>query len=167
MVIVVMGICGCGKTVVGKLLAQSLALPFYDADDFHPPANIEKMKAEIPLNDDDRLPWLKKMAERIPHWENSGGAVLACSALKHSYRQILKSNTDVRFVYLKGHKELILQRSLDRQGHFMPPALIDSQLAALEEPTDAIVADIAATPDEIVNDILRQLPSQDADKTTS
>ena len=162
-----MGICGCGKTVIGELLAQSLALPFYDADDFHPPANIEKMKAEIPLNDDDRLPWLKKMTEQIPHWENSGGAVLACSALKHSYRQILKSNTDVRFVCLKGPKELILQRSLDRQEHFMPATLIDSQLAALEEPTDAIVADIAPTPEEIVKDILRQLQLQDADKTTS
>ena len=163
MVIIVMGICGCGKTVVGKLLAQNLSLPFFDADDFHPTSNIEKMKAQIPLNDDDRLPWLKKMADQIPQWQKNGGAVLACSALKNSYRKILRAASDVRFVHLKGPKELILQRSLDRRDHFMPPALIDSQLAALEEPADAVVADITPTPDQIVKYILTQLKPKDAD----
>jgi carbohydrate kinase (thermoresistant glucokinase family) len=102
MIIVVIGVCSCGKTHIGRLLAESMGLSFYDADDFHPPENVEKMKAHVPLNDNDRLPWLKQIAEQMPKWESNGGAVLACSALKKSYRQILKRGGEVRFVYLKG-----------------------------------------------------------------
>jgi carbohydrate kinase (thermoresistant glucokinase family) len=167
MIIVVIGVCSCGKTHIGRLLAENMGLDFYDADDFHPPENVEKMKAHVPLNDNDRLPWLKQIAEQMPKWESNGGAVLACSALKESYRQKLKCGgevehhvgypTVVRFVYLKGSKELILERMRNRKGHFMPAALLDSQLAALEEPVDAVVADIAKSPEKIVQYILEKL----------
>jgi carbohydrate kinase (thermoresistant glucokinase family) len=161
MIIVVMGVCSCGKTCVGRLLAKNMGLNFYDADDFHPPENVEKMKAQIPLEDSDRLPWLKRVAEQMPRWESNGGAVLACSALKQSYRQILRRGGDVRFVYLKGSKELILERMRSRRGHFMPTALLDSQLATIEEPVDAVVADITKSPEEIVRYILEKLLSGD------
>ena len=163
MIIVVIGVCSCGKTHIGRLLAESMGISFYDADDFHPPENVEKMKAHVPLNDNDRLPWLKQIAEQMPKWESNGGAVLACSALKESYRQILKRGGEVRFVYLKGSKELILERMRNRKGHFMPAALLDSQLAALEEPVDAVVANIAKSPHEIVQYILEKLSSGDTE----
>jgi len=164
MIIVVMGVCSCGKTCIGRLLAKNMGVRFYDADDFHSSENVEKMKAQISLNDNDRLPWLMKMAEQMPKWESDGGAVLACSALKESYRQILKWGGDVRFVYLKGPRELILERMKNRKGHFMPATLLDSQLATIEEPVDAVVADIAKSPHEIVRYILEKLPSGDTDK---
>jgi len=100
MIIVVMGICSSGKTLIGQMLAKRLGLDFYDADDFHPQSNIKKMKSQMPLNDDDRLPWLRTMAEQMPKWQESGGAVLACSALKQSYRNILMTGGDIRFVFL-------------------------------------------------------------------
>ncbi|MHC4842541.1 MAG: gluconokinase, partial [Planctomycetota bacterium] len=130
---------------------------FYDADDFHPQSNIEKMKSKIPLDDNDRLPWLESMAEQMPRWEQKGGAVLACSALKGSYRDVLRESGDVKFVFLKGTKDIILQRMKDRKEHFMPTSLIDSQLNTLEEPKDAITVDIASSPKEIVNDIVNKL----------
>ncbi|MHC5073561.1 MAG: gluconokinase [Planctomycetota bacterium] len=157
MVIVVMGICSCGKTLIGQMLAEKLGLDFYDADDFHPKSSIEKMKSQIPLDDKDRLPWLEAMAEQMPRWEQKGGAVLACSALKGSYRDVLRESGDVKFVFLKGTKDIILQRMKDRKEHFMPTSLIDSQLNTLEEPKDAITVDIASSPKEIVNDIVNKL----------
>ena len=157
MVIVVMGICSCGKTLIGQMLAEKLGLDFYDADDFHPKSSIEKMKSQIPLDDKDRLPWLEAMAEQMPRWEQKGGAVLACSALKESYRDVLRESGDVKFVFLKGTKDIILQRMKDRKEHFMPTSLIDSQLNTLEEPKDAITVDIASSPKEIVNDIVNKL----------
>jgi carbohydrate kinase (thermoresistant glucokinase family) len=157
MIIVVMGVCSCGKTIVGRMLAEKMGLAFYDADDFHSQKNVKKMKSGKALNDDDRLPWLRQMAEEMPEWESNGGAVLACSALKESYRQILKSGGNVRFVYLKGPKNLILERAQNRKGHFMAPDLIDSQLAALEEPKEAIVTDIAKSPEEITSFIQQQI----------
>ncbi|MHC4570566.1 MAG: gluconokinase [Planctomycetota bacterium] len=161
MIIVVMGVCSCGKTRIGRLLAKNMGVRFYDADDFHSRENVEKMKLQIPLSDANRLPWLMKMAEQMPKWESNGGAVLACSALKESYRLILKSGGDVRFVYLKGPKELILERMKNRKRHFMPATLLDSQLATIEEPVDAVVADIAKSPEEIVKYILGKLSSGD------
>ncbi|MHC5074871.1 MAG: gluconokinase [Planctomycetota bacterium] len=157
MVIVVMGICSCGKTLIGQMLSEKLGLDFYDADDFHPQSNIDKMKSKIPLDDNDRLPWLESMAEQMPRWEQKGGAVLACSALKESYRDVLRESGDVKFVFLKGTKDIILQRMKDRKEHFMPTSLIDSQLNTLEEPKDAITVDIASSPKEIVNDIVNKL----------
>ena len=156
-----MGICGCGKSLIGQLLAQRMGLDFYDADDYHPPENVEKMKEQIPLNDKDRMPWLAEMARQMPKWESKGGAVLACSALKESYHQILSSGGNVCFVYLKGTKDIILRRMRNRKRHFMTTTLIDSQLATLEKPRDAITVDIDKSPDEIVRTIIDQLSSQD------
>jgi carbohydrate kinase (thermoresistant glucokinase family) len=158
--IVVMGICSCGKTLIGRMLAEKLGLPFYDADDFHSKENIKKMKSQIPLNDNDRFPWLNAMAQKMTEWEKKGGAVLACSALKESYRQILRTGPSVQFVFLKGTKEIIRQRMKNRKDHFMPSSLIDSQLDTLEEPADAITINIAKTPQEIVNEILKKLNAQ-------
>jgi carbohydrate kinase (thermoresistant glucokinase family) len=157
MVIVVMGICSCGKTLIGQMLAVRLGFDFYDADDFHPQSNIEKMKSKIPLDDDDRLPWLEAMAQQMPAWEQKGGAILACSALKQSYRDVLRAGGEVKFVFLKGAKDIILERMKNRKEHFMPTSLIDSQLETLEEPKDSVTVDIAKTPEEIVDEILNKL----------
>ncbi|MHC4264529.1 MAG: gluconokinase [Planctomycetota bacterium] len=157
MVIVVMGICSCGKTLIGQMLAEKLGLGFYDADNFHPQSNIEKMKSKISLDDNDRLPWLEAMAEQMPNWEQKGGAVLACSALKESYREVLRAGDDVKFVFLKGTKDIILDRMKNRKEHFMPTSLIESQLETLEEPKAAITVDIAKVPEEIVNEIVYKL----------
>ncbi len=163
MTIVVMGVCSCGKTLIGEMLAEELGLAFYDADDFHSAASVEKMNSGIALDDYDRLPWLRRMAEEMPRWEHAGGAVLACSALKESYRQILKGTGDVYFVYLKGSRDLIVERMRGRKAHYMPLSLIDSQFATLEEPADAVVADIAKRPDEIVRYIIEQLKKKTVD----
>ena len=162
MIFIVMGICSCGKTLIGRMLAEKLNLPFYDADDFHPQSNIKKMRSQIPLNDNDRIPWLEAMARQIPQWQNRGGAVLACSALKKSYRDILKKGGDVKFIFLKGTKDIILKRMKNRKDHFMPTSLVDSQLQTLEEPHDSVAVDIDNTPDQIVNEItIRLNNSQD------
>ncbi|MHC4187502.1 MAG: gluconokinase [Planctomycetota bacterium] len=163
MIIVIMGICSCGKTLIGQMLAEKLSLPFYDADDFHPQSNIVKMKSQIPLDDNDRFPWLEAMARQIPKWQSGGGAVLACSALKEFYRDILRKQGEVKFIFLKGTKDIILNRMKDRQDHYMPTSLIDSQLKILEEPHDAITIDIEKTPDQIVDEIVNLLNnSQDS-----
>ena len=149
MVYVVMGVSGSGKSTIGKNLAQSMNLPFYDGDDYHPQANIDKMASGQPLNDDDRQPWLVELALNTKKWNDQGGAVLACSALKERYRQTLSAFGGVKFVYLKGTKELILKRMQERE-HFMKPKMLDSQFATLEEPKDAIELNISDTPDEMV-----------------
>jgi carbohydrate kinase (thermoresistant glucokinase family) len=163
MIIVVMGVYSCGKTLIGRMLAKEMGLSFYNADEFHSDESVEKMKSGTALDDNDRLPWLKRMAEEMPDWESSGGAVLACSALKESYRKILKEADEVFFVYLKASKELIVERMRDRKEHYMPVSLIDSQFATLEEPADAVVADIAKPPGEIVRYIIEQLKKKTAD----
>jgi len=163
MIIVVMGVCSCGKTLIAKMLAKEMGLSFYDADDFHSTESVEKMRSGIALDDNDRLPWLKRMAEEMPQWKSSGGAVLACSALKESYRKVLKEAGEVFFVYLKGSKKLIIERMRGRKDHYMPVSLVDSQFATLEEPADAAVVDIAKTPDEIVRYILAKLNKKRAD----
>ena len=156
MVIIVMGVSGCGKTTVGKLLAERLGLPFYDADDFHPIENVEKMKSGEPLNDADRHPWLASLSWEIEKWNMGSGAVLACSALKENYRSILrpKDTEEVHFVYLKGTEELIHNRLKNRKDHYMPPDLLRSQFEALEEPDDALVVSIEKSPEEIVDEIV-------------
>ena len=157
MILIVMGVSGCGKSTVGLHLAEQLTLPFYDADDFHPAANISKMSQGIPLTDEDRLPWLNLLAEHIKDWELEGGAVLACSALKQSYRDILSATPDdvVRFVYLKGDQTLLASRLRNRGGHFMPEALLESQFDALEPPTDAITVLLENTVQDIVSEIIQ------------
>jgi gluconokinase len=143
MIVVVMGVCGCGKTTVGKALAAALGWRFFDADDFHPPANIEKMAAGIPLTDTDRWPWLDRLAAEMGAIERAGGhAVLACSALRQAYRDRLAVAGGVRFVHLRGDRATIAARVAARPGHYMPATLVDSQFAALELPAEAIDVDI-------------------------
>ena len=158
MIIVVMGVTGSGKTTIGTLLAARLAWLFADADDFHSAANKEKMRKGIPLADADRLPWLAAMHEQIAKWiASKQNAVLACSALKHSYRQQLWNGPEVKFVYLRGSYEFIAERLRARKGHFADEHILAGQFADLEEPSDALVVDISASPDEIVAEICRRL----------
>ena len=145
MILVLMGVCGCGKTTVGRALADALGWPFHDADDFHPPANVAKMAAGTPLDDDDRWPWLDRMATAMREVNDRGGhAVLACSALKQAYRDRLARAGDVRFVFLRGDRATIAARLAARRHEFMPASLLESQFAALEEPADALAVDIRA-----------------------
>jgi gluconokinase len=159
--IVVMGVSGCGKSLIGALLAQRLGAGFDDADDFHPASNKEKMSRGIPLTDEDRWPWFRILRERILERRMQGGThIVACSALKEAYRDRLRGDdgaADLVFVYLKGSRELVGGRLAARRGHFMPPGLLDSQFAALEEPRDAITVDVAGAPEEMVAQIIRAL----------
>jgi carbohydrate kinase (thermoresistant glucokinase family) len=162
LVAVVMGVSGSGKSTIAGRLAAELGWEYQEGDALHPPANVEKMKGGTPLTDADRLPWLRRIAERIDDWRAHGrSGVVTCSALKRSYRDVIVGDRpDVVVVYLEGSPELIKQRLAQRRGHFMPPALLDSQFAVLEEPAadeKAIVVDIAGTPEEIVNEIVGQL----------
>ncbi|MFH7029784.1 MAG: gluconokinase [Heteroscytonema crispum UTEX LB 1556] len=145
MIILVMGVSGSGKTTIGKLLAESLHCEFSDADSFHSPENIEKMRHGIPLNDLDRMPWLLAMQQSIQQWlQENKNVVLACSALKASYRQFLLLDDErVKLVYLKGSFELIQKRLQGRHNHFMGQKLLKSQFDALEELSDAIKIDIS------------------------
>jgi carbohydrate kinase (thermoresistant glucokinase family) len=160
MIIVLMGVSGCGKTTVGQILADKLKVPFYDADDFHPAENVEKMNKGIPLTDDDRDPWLNRLSANIMKWNKTGDAVLACSALKKKYREYLDTeNAEVIFVYLQGSKELILNRMKKRKDHYMPVSLLDSQFDVLEEPKNAITVSIEEAPSDIANEIINLLPA--------
>ncbi len=155
MIVVVMGVSGCGKTTVARLLAERNGWAMQEGDALHPPANVAKMSAGTPLTDADRWPWLHAIAAVIDGWRASGtSGVVTCSALKRAYRDILIGDrTDVRLAFLRGGKALIAERLAARKGHFMPPALLDSQFAGLEEPTEderPIVLDIGAGPEEIV-----------------
>jgi gluconokinase len=157
-----MGVAGVGKTLVGSQLAAALGVPFLEGDQVHPAANVQKMAHGIPLTDADRLPWLETIAARVAEAKRAGtGIVVACSALKRSYRDILRSaDPDLRFVHLVGERALIAQRLTTRAGHFMPASLLDSQLATLEHPGPderAIVLDSREPPDAIVRDLLERL----------
>jgi gluconokinase len=154
MIILVMGVSGSGKTTIGSQLAESLHWQFHDADDFHPAANIEKMRRNIPLTDADRQPWLMALQQAIEEWlQAQTNAVLACSALKVEYRQRLCLSPLVKLVYLKGSFELIQQRLQQRQGHYMKADLLQSQFDTLEEPEAAIQVDIDQPPSAIVAEI--------------
>jgi gluconokinase len=158
MVIVLMGVTGSGKTTVGKQLAATLGWSYSDADDFHSPANIEKMRRGDPLNDEDRLPWLETLRHLIrKSLERNEHAVLACSALKQSYRNFLLIDDRVKLIYLKGDHSLIQTRLNKRQGHYMNPNLLDSQFEILEEPGREAQVDITSSPDEIVRTIKERL----------
>lgn len=150
-VIIVMGVSGSGKSTVGSLLAQQLDVPFHDADDFHSPANIAKMRAGTPLTDEDRKGWLAALAASIHQWSQSGGAVLACSALKESYRQQLMAEAPVAWVFLDGSEELVRQRLTNREGHYMGSSLLASQFATLERPAYGLHLPINDTPQSLVS----------------
>ena len=138
-----MGVSGCGKSTVGQALATAVGWPFFDADDFHPPANVAKMAAGLPLEDADRWPWLDRIGDELRAVLARGGhAVLACSALREAYRARLRRAGDVRFVYLKGDAATIAARLSGRQHKYMPPSLLPSQFATLEPPTDALAVDL-------------------------
>jgi len=158
MIVMIMGTTGSGKSTVGRLLAERLGWEFADADDFHSPANIEKMKRGIPLTDADRAPWLKAMHDKIVLWiSEKKNVVLACSALKQSYRNELLVSSDVKLVYLKGTYELLYRRLLSRKEHFANEKLLASQFETLEEPSDAVTVDASHSPEEIVAEICRRL----------
>jgi len=160
--LVVMGVAGCGKTTVGSGLARALGWPFAEGDRDHLPASLAKMAAGVPLTDADRWPWLRILAERIGAEERAGGSsVLACSALRRAYRNLLRSGGGrVRFVHLHGSREVLAERLRRRTGHFFPAGLLDSQLAALEplgEDEDGIVVDVTLDPAAQVRDCLHRL----------
>ena len=161
-IIVIMGVAGSGKTTVGALLAGRLGWPYAEADNFHPQSNVDKMAAGHPLTDEDRRPWL----EAIGRWIDERGAqnepgVVSCSGLKRAYRDMLrKDRPEVRMVFLKGSRDLIMHRMVARHGHFMKAAMLDSQFADLEEPAadeDVLVVSVEATPEEIVDEIIDRL----------
>lgn len=155
-VVIVMGVTGSGKTTVGALLAQRLAWQFADADSFHPQANIEKMSRGIPLNDEDRAPWLHALHQAILLWSaKRQNTVLACSSLKRAYRAELSANADVKFVYLKGNFTDIRERLEHRHGHFATDKILAGQFADLEEPSEseAFIVDARKTVDELVSEI--------------
>ncbi len=158
MIVIVMGVVGSGKTTVGRLLADQLAWEFADADDFHPLSNVEKIRQGSGLNDQDRRPWLQALHQAISRWIGEHkNVVLACSALKRSYRRELEVGREVRFVYLKGSAELIAERLRLRKGHYANGQILASQFADLEEPGRALTVDIAASPQQIVDEIRKKL----------
>jgi len=157
---VIMGVCGSGKSLIGAQLARALDIEFVEGDALHPPDNVQRMAAGIPLTDDDRHGWLVAIAARLRVAQRARiGLVVSCSALKRSYRDLLRSvgDANVRFVHLAGNRALLAARMANRRGHFMPPSLLNSQLAILEEPSPdegAWVCDISQAPDAIVADLV-------------
>ncbi|WP_448207147.1 gluconokinase [Azospirillum sp. sgz302134] len=162
-IIVVMGVSGCGKSSVGRALAARLGFAFIEGDEHHPPANIARMSAGIPLTDEDRAGWLEVLAGFIAEADRKGeGLVLSCSALKRRYRDVLRGDSRrVVFLHLSGDKALFAERMKVRPGHFMPASLIDSQFAALEPPgpdEGALTVSVISQPDDIVTEFLGRLP---------
>jgi gluconokinase len=163
-VVIICGVSGAGKTFLGKLLAQQLGWQFYDADDFHSEVSVDKMRRGIPLDDDDRAPWLARLRELVVRClvENID-AVVACSALKKKYRDVLRVNSKVKFVFLRGDYATVSAQLQGRHGHFVNPELLRSQFADLEEPEPdehAIVVQLGRPARELVNEIVSQLPSR-------
>ncbi len=165
LVYIIMGVSGSGKTTVGKMLAEALQIPFYDADDFHPETNIKKMATGVALNDSDRWPWLDVLASKIDVWSENRGAVLACSALKEVYRKRLFKNDNAfakaksNFIYLHAEKHLINERLARRENHFFDSSLVNSQFEALEPPSYGKRLDAATSKEMILTRILQHIRS--------
>jgi gluconokinase len=160
MFVIIMGVSGSGKTTIARMLAQRLGWSFYEGDAFHPPANIAKMGAGVPLNDEDRLGWLEALATLIENKIRAGeNGVVACSALKKSYRDVLRryDRQKIKFVYLRGSYNVIFERMKSRGKHFMKPEMLQSQFATLEEPQGILTVDVTLTQEEIVQNIMEQL----------
>jgi len=154
MIVIVTGVSGTGKTTLGKALAEHLDLPFYDADEFHPVENIAKMSQGFPLNDSDRAPWLESLAELLIKSEAQGGSVLGCSALKEVYRKVLQVNSDVKWIHLKGSRDLIWERMLARKNHYMKASMLDSQFATWEEPSYGMKLNIVQSPEKMLEEVM-------------
>lgn len=161
MIVIVLGVSGAGKTTIGKLLADDLGWQFYEADDFHSQASVEKMRNGHPLTDEDRGPWLKRLREQIAgSLAANENAVVACSALKRRYREQLRVSDDVKFAFLHGDCALVEKQLRGRSGHFMNPELLKSQFADLEEPQsdeDAVTIELGRAPQELVDEIKAKL----------
>ncbi|WP_163118224.1 gluconokinase [Acinetobacter pittii] len=166
MIVIAMGVCGTGKTLIGELLSEQLACEFLDGDTLHSAENKSKMSQGIPLTDEDRMPWLQAIRKVIEEKQQAGEtAVFTCSSLKRVYRDILRgSDQNVQFIYLKGSYELLQQRLAERAGHFFDPSLLQTQLDTLEEPDahEAITIDIALTPEQIVVQVMQKLGITDS-----
>lgn len=158
MIFIISGVAGSGKTTVGTLLSEKLELPFFDADDFHPPENIEKMRSGVPLNDGDRVAWLRKLSLKVPSWEKKGGAVLACSALKEFYRQVLIpiESDKVTWIVLHGPKSVLSERLRNRKNHFFNARLLDSQFEIFEIPSYGWHFNIEDSCERIVDRIVQK-----------
>lgn len=160
MLVIVTGVSGTGKSTLGALIAERLRLPFFDADEFHPPANVAKMSAGHPLTDEDRAPWLQAMAAQLRSSDQAGGAVLTCSALKNAYREILTVSGSVRWIHLTGDRDLIWERMQARKDHFMKAGMLDSQIAVWEKPLTGFLLDITETPEQLLEASLNYLKTQ-------
>jgi len=154
MVVFIMGVSGCGKSTIAELLSKQTVMPYFDADDFHPKANVDKMRRGEALTDEDRASWLHDLSDHLQRWDKDKGAVLACSALKEKYRVVLSKNLESCYwVYLSGSFELIVGRLNKRKGHYMGSDLLRSQFETLEIPEYGIHIDIEATPEDILKKI--------------
>jgi gluconokinase len=158
-IIYIMGVSGSGKTTIGRKLSEKTTIPFFDADEFHPAVNIEKMKSGHPLTDEDRAGWLLRINELAKSEMVKAGAIIACSALKEKYRAILSGGITVPlvWVFLDGNYDLLLKRMQSRKGHFMPPGMLWSQFDVLEKPGNAITVDVADSPDAIVENLIARI----------
>lgn len=161
MLVVVCGVSGVGKSTIGKLLAEKLQIAFYDADDFHPQSNVKKMVSGQALTDEDRKPWLNSLAKKLPEWDQQGGAVLACSALKEFYRKALSSfcyqGENIQWVILSATEALLRERLGGRKGHFFDGSLLHTQFQDLELPEYGCIVDVTASPEETVAEIIEKL----------
>ncbi len=161
MLIIVTGVSGTGKTTIGRLISSRLDIPFYDADDFHTKENIEKMSQGIPLTDKDRQPWLRILSQKLDDHKSTGGAVLGCSALKESYRDVLSGSKQVIWIHLHGEEQTIWERMQKRQNHYMKASMLSSQLNTWEKPKEGLLLSISENPEIILSKAMEYIKKCD------